>query len=180
MSSPPPGWDDILDDDEQILWQGAPDGGLHLTGGLALSGFGLFFAGFAAFWMAGAASIGNSVGIIGMIFPLFGLPFLLIGLYLVFGRFLWDAYVRRGTFYTLTDKRAYVATATAGQRRLQSYEISRDTPIELIQGPPDSIYFDTAPARTDRTTPRNRIGFRYIQDGRRVLSLLRDIQKDAA
>ena len=175
----PPGWEDILDADESILWQGAPDSKIRFTGNLGQSLFGLFFGGFALFWMGAAAMLGRETGIIGMVFPLFGLPFLLVGLYMVFGRFLWGAYVRRGTFYTLTNKRAYIATSTRGKRKLASYEIHREAPLELIQGPPDSVYFNQPSARSQKGAVPQKIGFEYIDDGRRVLSLLRQIQKEA-
>ncbi|WP_108485181.1 aspartate carbamoyltransferase catalytic subunit [Oceaniglobus ichthyenteri] len=178
MTSPtPPGWEDILDPGETILWQGAPDPQVRLTGGLGQSLFGLFFAGFALFWIAAAAFIGNDTGFVGMVFPLFGVPFLLIGLYMVFGRFIWDAYVRRGTFYTLTNKRAYIATATLGQRKLAAHDIAQSPVFEYVQGPPDSVYFTENRQMTKNGSITHKIGFEFIENSREVVDLIRRIRK---
>jgi hypothetical protein len=176
----PPEWQGILEPDEQILWQGAPKPGLRLSGGLGLSAFGLVFAGFSLFWIAAASWIGASTGVIGRVFPLFGVPFLLVGLYMIGGRFVWGAYVRRGTFYTLTSKRAYVATSTLGRRALTAYEIDGGAPLELVVGPPDSVFFKASTVHSDFGRLPLRVGFEYIDDGRKVFNLLRDVQKGDA
>ena len=89
MSKHPPGWEGLLDDDEEILWQGRPSGGVVVRGSdIFESVFGLFFAGFAIFWISMASSMGaprNAPGIF-QLFPLFGLPFLAVGLHMVCGK----------------------------------------------------------------------------------------------
>jgi len=44
----------------------------------------------------------------GLLWAQFGVPFLLIGLLLILGRFLLDAWLRAGTHYALTDRRALI------------------------------------------------------------------------
>jgi len=39
---------------------------------------------------------------------LWGIPFLVMGNYLVWGRFLWDAWLKRRTYYAVTDRRVLV------------------------------------------------------------------------
>lgn len=180
MSDVPSEWQGILGRDERILWQGAPTPGLRLSGGLGLSAFGTVFTAFSLFWMAAAGWIGSGTGVIGTVFPLFGLPFLLIGLYMMVGRFVWGAYVRRGTFYTLTNRRAFVATANLGRRALVAYEIDGGAPLELVVGPPDSVFFKATTDHGPHGRLPLKVGFEYIDNGRRVFNLLRDVQKGTA
>ena len=56
------GWDGILDKDEQVIWQGRPDGRIVVRiGNIAGFAFGLFFAGFALFWMIMASRPSGSI-----------------------------------------------------------------------------------------------------------------------
>jgi hypothetical protein len=76
---------------EQILWEGKPYTGLILRPiEFFLIPFSLFWGGFAFFWNIEAAQGSADLG-----FQLFGLPFLAMGLYITFGRFLLDIYLRR-------------------------------------------------------------------------------------
>jgi hypothetical protein len=43
-----------------------------------------------------------------LFFPLFGAAFVLVGLFMVFGRFVFDAYIRSHTAYAVTDRRVLV------------------------------------------------------------------------
>ncbi|QDC07832.1 aspartate carbamoyltransferase catalytic subunit [Oceanicola sp. D3] len=185
MSKPPPGWEGLLDDDEEILWQGRPSAGVVVRGkDIFESLFGLFFAGFAIFWMSMASSMGtprNAPGIF-QFFPLFGLPFLAIGLYMVFGKYFWKAYQRRHTNYTLTNKRGFIATEVLGTRKLKSYPLTDR--LELEQ----SARGDTLWFATTTYTRRNkngfkrsftrRIGFELIENGAHVMGLARKALKE--
>lgn len=66
--------------------------------------FSLIWGGFAIFWEFTALN-----GKAPSFFPLFGVPFVLIGLFLIFGRFFLDAWLRNRTFYALTDRRVLIA-----------------------------------------------------------------------
>ncbi|MBY6155197.1 aspartate carbamoyltransferase catalytic subunit [Vannielia litorea] len=180
MSKHPPGWERLLDDDEEILWQGRPNGGVVVRSKDAFESlFGLFFAGFAVFWISMASSMRppSNAPFIFQIFPLFGLPFLAIGLYMVFGKYFWRAYVRRHTNYTLTNKRGFIATEVFGNRKLKSYPLTDRLELEqTAQG-------DTLWIASQQFTRRNkngfnrtytkRIGFELIEDGGRVMGLAR-------
>jgi hypothetical protein len=106
-----------LDPGEKLLWAGQPKQGVRLQPqDVFLIPFSLFWGGFAFVWETIAI-----LGVLGflsphhnggapeaMIMPIFGIPFVLIGLYLIVGRFFYDAASRRKTFYAVTDRRAII------------------------------------------------------------------------
>lgn len=167
------GWEGILDEGEKILWQGRPDGAIRFKpGNLFTFLFGLAFAGFALFWMILASRAGG-------LFWAFGLIHFAAGLGLSFGTILWDAFRRRHTWYTLTDRRAFIATDLPVKgRALKSYPITDDTVLNYRQGDPATIHF----SREERRGNKGRrytvnIGFERIDDGEKVYGLLRQAQK---
>ena len=182
MSKHPPGWEGLLDDDEEILWQGRPWGGVVVRGSdIFESVFGLFFAGFAIFWISMASSMGvprNAPGIF-QLFPLFGLPFLAVGLHMVVGKYFWRAFVRRHTNYTLTNKRGFIATDVFGNRKLKSYGLGEGLE-QSAQG--DTLWFASELRRRHSKhgsrTYRKKIGFELIEDGAKVMGLARRAVKE--
>ena len=197
---PPPGWEGILQPGERILWQGRPDARPDFS--LLLSTrtlFGLFFAGFAVVWIGTAASMLWAPGtrmpapaFFRLLFPAFGIPFVIVGLGLAFGPVWRDWRARRAAWYTLTDRTAFVATASLGQRRLDRYPLDAALNPSLIDDDPGSILFSAAPATsgpapgwtfgTGRSTfrrgsdslalPTRPAGFHRIPEARRVYGLL--------
>ena len=171
-----PGWEGILDPDERIVWQGRPDQGFHVDGGdLFGAGFAVVFAGFALFWMTMAARMGGA-------FWMFGLIHFSVGVGLVFKTILGPTLQRRQTWYTLTDRRAFIATDSARKgRQLQSYPIDPDIRISFYEGPPDTLHFARETRQTDKgrsyTVP---LGFERIADGQKVFALLRQVQRRKA
>lgn len=178
----PAGWAPYLDPGEALLWQGAPARGVRVRpSDLMVSAFGLFFAGFAIFWVYMASSIGGDAPAgIGYVFPLFGLPFVVVGLYLVFGRFLWRAYVRSRTRYALTTRRAIVAKDAFG-RSLKSWPITDAGQVEYQPGAEATIFFATEMRRGSKGREYQvRHGFEYIAEGDHVYRLIRAIQQGGA
>jgi hypothetical protein len=171
-----PGWEGILDDGEKILWQGRPDGGFYFKpGNIATFVFGLFFAGFALFWMVMAASAGGG-------FWMFGLIHFAVGIGLSFGAIFWGTLRRNRTWYTLSDRRAFIATDLPFKgKELRSYPIERDTVLDYRQGRFSTIFFTDEVRRGNKgrryTVP---IGFERISEGEKVYRLMRDVQKGAA
>lgn len=170
-----PGWDGILDPGEEIVWQGRPDARVAIrAGNIAGFVFGLAFAGFALFWMVMASQAGG-------FFWAFGLIHFSVGLGLAFGAVFWGAWVRRHTWYTLTDRRAFIATDLPMRgRTLKSYPIAAETPLDFAPGPPDSVFFGAEFRTTKNGTSRRQIGFERISDGAEVYRLLRNMQRRRA
>lgn len=171
----PAGWQGILDPGERILWQGRPAQGFYMDlVKLPLAIFGLFFTGFALFWMVMAAQAGG-------VFWMFGLIHFSVGVGLTFSAVAWGTLKRRGTWYTLTTRRAFIATELPLKgKRLDSYAITPDTRLSLRQGSPGSVIF----SREDRRGNKGRvytvdIGFERIAEAGRAYEIMRDIQRQA-
>lgn len=170
----PAGWDGLLDPDEAILWQGRPDPGMAVDAGHLVMGlFGAAFAGFALFWMIMAAQGGGW-------FWMFGLLHFAVGLGVMLGGPVGGALRRRRSWYTLTNRRAFIATDLPWQgRKLESWPITPEADLALTDhGTLSSITFAERPVRTRRGIGTDRIGFDRITDGRQVLALMRAIQRD--
>lgn len=177
---PPEGWEPYLDPGERLLWTGVPGKGIRLDlPTLGRSAGGIFFLGFAIFWTGGAAGASKG-GALGGLFALFGLPFIAYGAWLAFGHIVWDAFVRSGTRYAVTDRRAFIATQALG-RRLESYPIDANTELDYRPGPPVSIYFAKRLAKRNRGgTHEIAIGFPYLKDGDAAYRALRLAQRGGA
>jgi hypothetical protein len=166
------GWDDILDPDETIIWQGRPDGAFRLTfGSIAMAAFGTFFAGFALVWMF-MASMGGGY------FWMFGLIHFAVGVGIIVGAFVTRPLKNRRTWYSLSNKRAFIATnfPILG-RRLRSFPIGRDTSLSLDESALDSVYFATETYQKNNRTRTRRVGFEAIKDGTEVYRIMRDMQR---
>ena len=103
---------------EFILWKGRPEKGRLLTGAdLIMIPFSIFWLGFALFWEFGAIESGIPF------MMLWGLPFIGIGIYLLFGQWIYRAYLRTRTFYVITNKKLILKRA----RKLTMYT-AKDLP----------------------------------------------------
>jgi len=165
-------WSGILDDDESILWQGRPDGALKFkVAHIVPFVFGLFFAGFALFWMIMASRAGGG-------FWMFGLLHFGVGIGIAIGPPFWNTWRRRHTWYTLTNRRGFIATDMPLKgRSLASYPIDEDTVLDYDSGDPATIYFTHEMRRTKNGTRRHDIGFERIEGGAEVYRLMRDVQR---
>lgn len=168
------GWDGLLDDDEPIIWQGRPDGRFVFKPQMIfLTLFGLFFAGFALFWMIGAAQAGG-------VFWMFGLLHFSVGIGIVASSIFGSTFLRRRTWYTLTDRRAFIARKLPFLgRSLKSYPITKDTVVEYRDAKRPSVMFASEQKRGKNGTREVPVGFEHIADARSVLQMIRNIQKDA-
>ncbi|WP_323769434.1 aspartate carbamoyltransferase catalytic subunit [Antarctobacter sp.] len=169
------GWDGLLDPGEEILWQGRPDDAIRLrVGDYIMIGFGIVFGGFALVWMALASLAGGFLW-------MFGLLHFSVGAGVMLWPLLGRPYIRRHTWYTLTGKRAFIATDVPVRgKTLKSYPISADSPLTLKDGDPGSVLFAYEKHRTKNGYRETHVGFEYITDAREVYGLLRDIQRGAA
>ncbi len=194
----PEGWEGILAPGERILWQGRPDGAIDWALLFDVrSLFGVFFTGFALFWIAMASGMlwtgGSDAGpplFFRLLFPLFGLPFVLVGLGVILAPLRADLAERRGVFYTLTDRAAFIATATRAGRNLARYPAEGWQPV-LDDGAPGTVWFAAPimppanqaghrPGRAHRAmagVAHPRAGFRRIAAARQVYALMLQAQR---
>lgn len=119
----------FLDSNENLHWAGMPNPGVifHSDDWQAIP-FSLFWGGFSIFWEGGA------LGYWGLNFRstfdvIWGVPFVLIGQYLIWGRFLSDAWYKRRTYYGVTDRRALIVQDAWGDKIRSSY-LSSTSEIE--------------------------------------------------
>jgi hypothetical protein len=99
-----------LGPDEHLLWSGQPKTGVRLRpADLLMVPFSLMWGGFAIFWEWSVVTSGAP-----LFFMLWGIPFVLTGLYLIVGRFFWDAYRRSQTYYGLTNQRVFIVMKGVG------------------------------------------------------------------
>jgi hypothetical protein len=97
---------------ETVRWAGRPQQGLVFRStDLALIPFSILWCGFAIFWETLVVTSGGPFFMV-----LWGIPFILVGLYMVFGRFLYDAFVRSRTHYALTQHSALVLSGVDGKK----------------------------------------------------------------
>lgn len=174
-----PGWEGILDDDEDILWQGRPAPGLdwrdvidaHFFPGLLVAGFGVAWTALAVTMMTEFRS--GPPLLFRILFPLFGVFFVLAALRNVLRKPL-KAYRRqKGTFYTLSSKAAYIATDIGGRRNLDRYLLSEMGRLRLVDGSPGAVMFGTRPRIPD-APGSGEAGFLRLSDAREVFALIRD------
>jgi hypothetical protein len=118
---------------ERLLWTDQPKQGIAFSGRDAfLIPFSLLWGGFAIFWNVGVWTFPKTGQSVDWFFPLWGLPFLVVGLYLIFGRLIHDAAVRKKTFYAVTDQRVLVLRGL-GTSRLKSLDIHHLPKLELSE-----------------------------------------------
>lgn len=87
--------------DEHILWKGKPAVRPLLSkGDVFMIPFSIIWCGFALFWEIGVLNSSAP-----SFFPILGIPFVCAGLYFVFGRFIYTAYLRKRTRYVITNKK---------------------------------------------------------------------------
>lgn len=165
-------WSGILLDGEEVLWQGKPDPAFRFDQLNKSKLFSMIFAiGFAIFWMAGASQAGGY-------FWMFGLFILVMVLRGFYKDLLGPTIARRSSFYTLTNKRAFIGLQLPGQSRsLESYPINEDTTVEYQPGPPGSIYFASKTVASGEDLAVASVGFEQIDDAQEVMRLIGQIQQ---
>jgi hypothetical protein len=111
---------------ERLLWSGFPKRGIYLRMQDAfLIPFSLMWGGFAIFWEYSVISHGAP-----WFFDVWGIPFVLVGIYLIAGRFYFDALSREKTFYGVTNQRLVIISGVFS-RKTNSTNLRTLTDISL-------------------------------------------------
>lgn len=170
---------------ERLLWSGRPVQGLKLQGSdLYTIPFSLLWAGFAVFWTASVYRSGAPG-----FFVLWGAVFVMIGLYLVVGRFFYDAWRRARTYYGLSNKRVLIVHKS-GSKRITSLNLASLDEINFTEGSSgggslqfgrDSFYGSKMlgtswPGTSRHMAPR----FELADDARRVYDLILRAKSDGS
>jgi hypothetical protein len=182
-----------LASDEKLLWAGMPKQGTIFKGSdVLMVPFSLLWGGFAIFWEYMALTMvpkaQNAPDGFALLFPLFGIPFVVIGLYMIFGRFIYDAKKRARTYYGLTDQRAIIVSGLFSQS-VKSLHLKTMSDISLSEKTSGygSIVFGQEnqmmsllmgsgfPNMNGSTTPQ----FELIENAKQVFKQLREQQKPA-
>lgn len=179
------GWDDLLDPGESILWQGRPERGFALSPVRPIQmAMGVFFMLFSLFWITMAEGITGGMRGAGdaiQWFPKFGWFFFAIGAWNAGLYLLWAHVVRQRTVYSLSDRRAFIATnLPVLGRKLKSYPLDDGSPVELDDGAPGSVWFASRRVQTKNGSSTQRIGFERIRDARKVYQLIRRSRLEAS
>jgi len=97
---------------ETIYWAGMPNPGkIFHSDDWALIPFSLLWGGFAIFWETGVLGYWDNTPRTHpapFFMVLWGIPFILIGQYMIWGRFLVDAWLKRRTYYAASNRRVLI------------------------------------------------------------------------
>jgi len=97
-----------LNSGESVVWSGQPNARIVFhKEDVFLIPFSLLWGGFAIFWEAGVlgAFWTGSHSHAPFFFALWGIPFVVIGQYLIWGRFCYAAWLKKRTYYAVTNRR---------------------------------------------------------------------------
>lgn len=171
-----------LDAGERLLWSGQPATGIRFrTADWYMIPFSLLWGGFAIFWEVMAFQDKAP-----LFFRFWGMPFVLVGLYLIAGRFIWDARRRARTSYAVTDRRLLLVSGSRSQvtTSLSLRTLPAITLAERADGSGD-IVFDGTDARhvaVGGLVPRGSsvpTMFEFVPNARRVYDVIREAQLHA-
>lgn len=174
-----------LSRDEKVLWAGQPRQGLVMRGAdVFMIPFSLMWGGFAIFWELSVIQSDAPA-----FFVLWGIPFVLVGLYLIIGRFFFEAKQRANTFYAVTNERVLIVSGVFS-RKIKSLNLRTLSDLSLSEGknnegtisfgggsPLSSMFggFPGWPGMEQHLGPR----FELVFDAKSVFDIIRDAQRAA-
>jgi hypothetical protein len=133
-----------LNSGESLLWAGRPNFGVIFhSDDWYMVPFSLMWGGFAIFWEAGVLGYWGTRnrGPEGPgFFVLWGIPFIVIGQYMIWGRFLYDGWLKRRTYYGLTSRRVLMLQE-GWSRKSSSIYVNVIPTITRDGGPTGTIWF---------------------------------------
>lgn len=175
-----------LSSNEQLLWAGQPRGGITLRpADVFMVPFSFLWGGFAFFWEWTVIQSDAP-----FFFRLWGIPFVLAGIYMIGGRFFWDAYQRGKTYYGVTTERILIVRQGIGSsvKSLLLRSLA-DVTLSARSDGSGSIQFGTAGsfgtpawlAQSGWPGARSAVPvFDMIEDAKQVYEAIRQAQRAAA
>ena len=178
--------DSYLDAGERLLWSGQPKRGLRLQGSdIVMIPFSLMWGGFAIFWEAsvlGLVQMNAHQKTPPIFMAIWGIPFVVIGLYMIAGRFFFDAATRAKTWYAVTDQRILIVK-TFFSSSVTSFDYAQLPALNLNERGDhsgDIIFGSPFADFSTRNSRRNMApGFYLLPDARRIYDLIRGAQQAA-
>lgn len=173
----------FLEPSEKLLWIGKPrEGVIFSKMDFFLIPFSIIWGGFAIVWETIAIMSGAP-----WFFILFGVPFVLVGLYMMIGRFFYDAFRRKHTLYGLTQKRIIFLSGEK-EKKAQYINIADLKDVQLFEKPDGSgaiFLSDTEPFLSmltklpiQKRTTKNKIpSLEYIANASEVYNKIIRLQK---
>jgi hypothetical protein len=166
---------------ERLLWSGTPrQGVVFRASDLLLVPFSLLWGGFAVFWELSVIRDGAP-----FFFRLWGIPFVLVGLYLIAGRFAYDALRRKRTAYGLTTERVIISGGVL-RPTLKSLALTTLTDLTLDQRSDGSGTISFGPtlpfafAGADWPGMPRPPAFELIPNAKQVYDRVREAQRSAS
>lgn len=175
MSIVPTDWEDIFEPGEVLLWQGRPDTAIvwqrrHILPVI----LGLSVACIGIIWIF-LTPLGGGYTII------MGLVLLLLAAFLAIAPSVMASMVRKASWYSLSNKRAFIAMDRAQVgRKLSTYVIDPEFDIKYDGNDPGTILFAIEIRHPGSASYLAKICFDRIDDGQHVYDLMRAIQEGRA
>lgn len=162
-------WDEFLDDGETVLWQGQPKPVIRMDSnakiGLALGSV------FVLYYIIGTIVRWPEIPMVQVVI---NLVMTCVGLWLMYEATLRQIVRRKRTWYTVTNKRAFVATDPVfDERKLAVHPITPQTPLTRKD---DGILFGKTTLKTWLGQRKVPIGFFCLEDPDLVMSHLKTAQ----
>jgi len=131
---------------ESLLWAGRPNPGVIFhASDWQLIPFSLLWGGFSIFWEMHALGLlghTSSKGSPPIFMALWGIPFVVLGQYLIWGRFVYDGWLKRRTYYGVTNQRLFVLQE-ATSRKTCSMRIEAIPSVERSGSSTGTLWFGT-------------------------------------
>jgi hypothetical protein len=169
-----------LEPGDRLVWYGIPKQGILFSkSDIFLVPFSLLWGGFAILWELLAISSDAP-----LIFMLWGIPFVLLGIYMIIGRFIVNALIRKKTLYGFTKKRIVVKTGLRGNSiRLGDMNNLAGIKMKLTKDGSGSIIFSFHSKLTEVLSDKNGVKrtiiiFKDIHDVKFVYEKLMQVKND--
>ena len=175
---------------ESLLWAGKPNPSkiLHSDDWYTIP-FSLLWGGFAIFWEAGVLGFwGHSSKHAPLFMALWGIPFVVIGQYMIWGRFVYDGWLKRRTYYGITNRRLLVVQESTRRKTCSMY-LEAIPSVERDGGSVGTLWFGmklpVLAGRGQRTRSWSRFNvgrvpvFADIDDADYVYRLILDLSEKA-